>query len=161
MPPFVEARPITKYHQADWSLFEACPAGHAGQAVLTDSSWTDCVRMLGELPQVPQSIDEFQQYLYTGGAVALTPSYHGRLVAGCPILQNITFAAASEGSNLARRMDGLVSDYESAAGIHAPYLSPVILNDQAVCLLAFEVVTCLRQRLQKQCPAFLQFASHP
>ena len=113
--------------------------------MLADSSWTDCARMLGEPPQVPQSIDEFQQYLYTGGAVALTPSYHGRLVAGCPILQDFTFAADSEDSSLAQIMTVLVKRYESAAGIHAPYLSPIILNDQAVCLLAFEVVTCLRR----------------
>ena len=73
--------------------------------------------------------------------MALTPSFHGRLVADCPNLQKITFAAANEGSELAQSMVALVRRYASAAGTHALYRSPFILNDQAVCLLAFEVVT--------------------
>ena len=71
--------------------------------------------MLNEIPQVPQSLDEFQQYLRTG-TVALTPSYHSRLVFENPSLQGSVFAAASEGSFLARGMDALVRDYVSAAG---------------------------------------------
>ena len=137
---------MTRYYQAHWRLFEACPIGYAAQGEIPDSSWSDCARMLGGTPQkVPRTIDEFQQYLLTG-TVALTPSFRSRLVATCPV-QNYTFAAASEGSSLAQTMTGLVRDYESAAGIHVHYLPPLILNDQANCLLAPEVVTQPREQL--------------
>ena len=108
-----------RHHAADETanqyFSEACPRDHAVQGASSNSSAEDCARMLKEIPQVPQSLDEFQQYLWTG-TVALTPSYHSRLVFENPSLQGSVFAAASEGSFLARDMDALVRDYGSAAG---------------------------------------------
>ena len=92
--------------------------------------------MLGGPPQVPHSIDDFQHYLQTG-AVALRPSYHSRLVADRPSLQPFAFAAASEGSHLAWRMEELVRDYES--GVCTSSLSPCIPEHQAIYALPFKL----------------------
>ena len=146
---------MTRYHQAHWRLFEACPIGHAAQGEIPDSSWSDCATMLGGLPpEVPRTIDDFQQYLLTG-TVALTPSFRSRLVATCPV-QDYTFAAASEGSILAMKMTSLVGDYDSAAGMHVHHLPPFILKDEAICSLTPEIVTPAQREIQKHgpcCPA--------
>ncbi|CAK0771016.1 hypothetical protein CVIRNUC_003824 [Coccomyxa viridis] len=78
------------------------------QVALPDSSRADCARMLGDLPPVPHSIDDFQQYLLTG-SVALTPSFHSFLIAKRPELQNFAFVqfaptCTSENSSLAQSM---------------------------------------------------------
>ena len=92
-----------------------------GRVPVTDSSEADCARLLGGLPQVPHSADDFQQYLQQG-SVALTPSFHSRLIDEWPSFQNLAIGAASEGSTLAWSMNSLVRHYNSAAGMHATYI---------------------------------------
>ena len=80
--------------------------------------------MLGDLPPVPHSIDDFQQYLLTG-SVALTPSFHSFLIAKRPELQNFAFVqfaptCTSENSFLAQSMTVLVRGCRSAAGTYSP-----------------------------------------
>ena len=148
---------ICHWSQANVSLIEACPDGHAVQAALPDSNRADCARMLGDLPPVPRSIDDFRQYLLTG-TVALTPSFHSLLIAERPELQDFAFAAASENSFLAQSMTVLVRGYRSVAGIHTPHLGPFLLKDQTLCMLAFDLSLCPDRCCRSIAHAFVQFA---
>ena len=97
------------------NLIESHALIHAGQGVILDTSAADCARMLGEVPQVSQSREEFQNFLRTG-AIPLTPSHHIHYVANHLKLTHSVFAAGSDYSGVASRMSVLLSSYDSAAG---------------------------------------------
>ena len=71
--------------------------------------------MLGEVSQVLQSREEFQNFLRTG-AIPLMPSHHIRFVADHPGLKHSVFAAGSDYSGLASHLSVLLRSYDSAAG---------------------------------------------
>ncbi len=75
----------------------------------------DFAKMFDGVPQVPQSREEFQNFLQSG-TIPLGPFFHGRLVADHPSLTTSVFAAGSEHSNLANIMTFLVRNYVSAEG---------------------------------------------
>ena len=83
--------------------------------------------MLGEVPQVPQSIEEFQDFLRTG-MIPLRPTYYSRFVLDHPDLKDSVFEAASESSALAEHVTFLVRSFYSSAGkltLLCPQVSPL------------------------------------
>ena len=92
-----------------------------------DTSAADCARMLDGVPQVPQSREEFQNFLQTG-AIPLSPSFYIHFVANHPELTDSIFAAGSDFNRLAAHVSGLVSDFDSSAGtltLLCPQVSPL------------------------------------
>ena len=89
--------------------------------------------MLGEVPQVPQSREEFQNFLRRG-TIPLRPTFYGRFVLDHPGLKDSVFEAASESSALAKHVTFLVRRYKSSAGKLTPLLPASLSSRQCQCL---------------------------
>jgi hypothetical protein len=99
-------------------LLYAVKRFHAGP----DTSAQDCAKMLGDIPDVPQSVEEFERFIKTG-RIPLPPNFYKWFIVDNPSLEQFVFAAGSNDSRLAKDVESLIASYCNAGGTGFPNFS--------------------------------------